>query len=761
MATVIDELIVALKLDSSQFNEGQQKAIQQLQGFETQAGQSMRRVGDSMKGFDLFTTAITNPLGALKRAFEDVARGATGAHTASVRGFNDVNQARSAVDTQARRSGEALRAGGMTAAEGYMALARAGLVAFAAIEALNKGMETAARQSAQMAGLGRAAWAMNLNPQWLGAFEMYAHQRANIAPEQTRSTLMEFEQKRQRYASLGQIPDEFQKFAYFLGLPADQVMNMKLPDLLRAVSAGMQGKNGREVVTQMEAIGLGTFAPLLRYGPQDYDQGVAANMGRAPTQEMTDRAQAFQTAWNTMEDAFTGLYNKLTDDANPAMVEFLNNLTALADWLANNTDILWNWLKNLLGAIPGMGLILKSMDAAKGVAAATEQGAGFWGKLWGGIKGAFGFGDKPAPAAAPAAPGPGGAAGAAPYENISRAEGTFGEGGINYNDTYGHQPTPKPLVDMTIAEAQQWAGQHGDAALGGFQEKAGTIGDAIKALNINPSEKFSPENQRRIADWIWQKQGSGAWSGFNVHPELRPSAGAPGAARGGPNAPGGAYGVPGAIMNYGGTTGALGAPGDESNLVTITDAQGNKARVNRAAAAAFQGFLADLEATGYKVKDLQGFANRVMRGGERPSEHAYGAAIDINPGANPFHSSQTDLPANIHDIAAKWGLVWGGDWSPGSRDTMHFQWGGPQAGTMNPAYANQNNPSTVGRTSTGAMVAGSWYHGGVSNDNSQTTTHNTIGPVQVTTGSGNPMMIGTAVQRALANVVTQANTGTQ
>jgi hypothetical protein len=63
------------------------------------------------------------------------------------------------------------------------------------------------------------------------------------------------------------------------------------------------------------------------------------------------------------------------------------------------------------------------------------------------------------------------------------------------------------------------------------------------------------------------------------------------------------------------------------------------------------------------------------------SEHAYGNAIDINPGQNPGHSSQTNLPANISDIAARHGLTWGGDWRPGSRDNMHFEWTGVGRGS--------------------------------------------------------------------------------
>lgn len=140
----------------------------------------------------------------------------------------------------------------------------------------------------------------------------------------------------------------------------------------------------------------------------------------------------------------------------------------------------------------------------------------------------------------------------------------------------------------------------------------------------------------------------------------------------------GAYGVPGAVMNYG-STGALGAPG--SNLVTISTPSGHQFQVNQASAPSFQSFVNELEGSGYKINSIGGFSNRDKRGGEGLSEHAYGNAIDINPDQNPFQSSQTNLPPNIHDMAAKYGLIWGGDWqSP--KDTMHFQWGGPGAGKI-------------------------------------------------------------------------------
>lgn len=135
----------------------------------------------------------------------------------------------------------------------------------------------------------------------------------------------------------------------------------------------------------------------------------------------------------------------------------------------------------------------------------------------------------------------------------------------------------------------------------------------------------------------------------------------------------GAYGVPGATMNYGGT-GAVGAPGE--NLTQIKTPSGRSVTVNKAASEAFQGFLKELEGTGYKIGDIGGYSKRKMRGGSAWSEHAFGTAIDINAAKNAMGGSRTDMPKNIKEMAAKYGLVWGGDWKGKSYDPMHFQWGG-------------------------------------------------------------------------------------
>lgn len=143
----------------------------------------------------------------------------------------------------------------------------------------------------------------------------------------------------------------------------------------------------------------------------------------------------------------------------------------------------------------------------------------------------------------------------------------------------------------------------------------------------------------------------------------------------------GAYGVPGAVMNYG-STGALGAPG--ANLTQIETASGLKVTVNKAAADAFKAFLDALEAEGYKIGSIGGYAMRNIAGTDKLSEHAYGAAIDINPAQNPQGGNTTNMPADVQQLAARYGLIWGGLWSGKSYDPMHFQYGGSRPDLVDP-----------------------------------------------------------------------------
>lgn len=69
------------------------------------------------------------------------------------------------------------------------------------------------------------------------------------------------------------------------------------------------------------------------------------------------------------------------------------------------------------------------------------------------------------------------------------------------------------------------------------------------------------------------------------------------------------------------------------------------------------------------------FNIRPMRGGEMPSMHSYGRAIDWDSEDNEQHSMHhlfTDQSLLVVKFKEA-GWIWGGDWSPQSIDAMHVQ----------------------------------------------------------------------------------------
>jgi hypothetical protein len=153
-----------------------------------------------------------------------------------------------------------------------------------------------------------------------------------------------------------------------------------------------------------------------------------------------------------------------------------------------------------------------------------------------------------------------------------------------------------------------------------------------------------------------------------------------------------------------------------------------------AAQALFEGFLNEINAKGYRVREASGYAFRCTAGNggwDCPSgdptdlsNHAWGLAIDMNSAANPIRSYssvdgatacmtpiQTDLPQWVIQTAEKWGLYWGGyGWNAGcpntttqrtvvSRDPPHFEFRGtPKQAAAIAAFNMGNDPTAICRT---------------------------------------------------------------
>jgi len=84
--------------------------------------------------------------------------------------------------------------------------------------------------------------------------------------------------------------------------------------------------------------------------------------------------------------------------------------------------------------------------------------------------------------------------------------------------------------------------------------------------------------------------------------------------------------------------------------------------------------VAIIKAKHYDVYDGS-YNLRVMRGGRTLSMHSYACAIDWDAEHNSFHSTRHLFQPDsiIVQEFEKEGWIWGGRWSPGSVDAMHFQ----------------------------------------------------------------------------------------
>jgi uncharacterized protein (DUF2345 family) len=132
-------------------------------------------------------------------------------------------------------------------------------------------------------------------------------------------------------------------------------------------------------------------------------------------------------------------------------------------------------------------------------------------------------------------------------------------------------------------------------------------------------------------------------------------------------------------------------------LATIkTKRRGLTAQVAQVFRENFQGFIDELEDSGYEIKRIGGYANRSTVSSRSPSYHASGAAIDINwppritnqaPNGyfkpRPANAPITDMPvATVRTLCRKYGLGWGGDWRS-SDDAMHFSAARSEGGAYN------------------------------------------------------------------------------
>ena len=183
------------------------------------------------------------------------------------------------------------------------------------------------------------------------------------------------------------------------------------------------------------------------------------------------------------------------------------------------------------GSVAGEGLLRGFLDmfsrAGAGVTAIGFGGGGSSGLIHrASLGGGSGGGGRDIPDFG----GGAGGSGSSAFDAIMRAEGTAGSDPYNTVLGKGKYGLPnKPLTEMTLREAYAFGrtvrARHGSSsALGAFQIVGRTMKQHMGAVGLGWDDKFSPENQRKLARDIARTEGLGAWEGFKSHPHERAKA---------------------------------------------------------------------------------------------------------------------------------------------------------------------------------------------------------------------------------------------
>lgn len=137
-------------------------------------------------------------------------------------------------------------------------------------------------------------------------------------------------------------------------------------------------------------------------------------------------------------------------------------------------------------------------------------------------------------------------------------------------------------------------------------------------------------------------------------------------------------------------------------LKKVTAPNGASFTVAEDVADRFEGLIRDLEDAGYPIDPKQsgGYNPRNIRGTNKPSNHAFGRAIDVNWSNNPL-GKDGDIPADLaRTLSEKYGLRWGGDFKT-RKDPMHFEFIGGES----PTVQNRSLTSWAGVPGQGRLPA--------------------------------------------------------
>lgn len=211
-----------------------------------------------------------------------------------------------------------------------------------------------------------------------------------------------------------------------------------------------------------------------------------------------------------------------------------------------------------------------------------------------------------------------------------------------------------------------------------LEAKRDAVVRQIDSLSRQIEQLTAAGAEQGIKDFVSKHPASSEGGGIGATPGSGGggSSGAAGQRAGG--TPGGAGGgrTPGGANYMGGPL-----PG-RGSMTNIDLPHGQRVTVNRESAAAFKGFLTDIQAAGAPLGAIGGYNERRIAGSGRWSQHAYGNAVDIGSQTgrdvvSPKFRAWIAANRETWDAALRrWNMIDGGKWR--RPDLGHVEWAGPR-----------------------------------------------------------------------------------
>lgn len=149
-----------------------------------------------------------------------------------------------------------------------------------------------------------------------------------------------------------------------------------------------------------------------------------------------------------------------------------------------------------------------------------------------------------------------------------------------------------------------------------------------------------------------------------------------------------------------------GWPADNASKMAVVRQGGIALSVRRELVPLIAWLVQETVSRGYALRhgECWGFANRPIRGTQRPSNHSWGLAIDLNATTNPMQATlRTDMPPWMVELWTSRQFRWGGTYRQ-RKDAMHFEFMGTPAdaarligevGASPPVLDSQTTPLPV------------------------------------------------------------------